>query len=79
MRVRRIIHTSDSPAVNPEQVPPFVEFILSVVNVIRMNSRGFWRSRLAQLEVVFISRVASGVVGVLRRFPSCRCHPKTVG
>ena len=29
--------------------------------------RRFWREWLVQLEVVFISRVASGVVGVLWR------------
>jgi hypothetical protein len=32
----------------------------------------FWHLWLAQLEVVFISRAASGVVGVLRRFQTFR-------
>lgn len=34
--------------------------------------RDFWRSWLAQLEAVFISRVGSGVVGVLRRLAQSR-------
>ncbi len=32
----------------------------------------FWRRWLAQLEVVCISRVGSGVVGVLQAFPDIR-------
>ena len=35
----------------------------------------FWHCRLAQLNVVFISRAASGVVGVLRRFAQLSLHP----
>jgi hypothetical protein len=31
----------------------------------------FWQNWLAQLEDVFISRVASGVVGVLQRLQPC--------
>jgi hypothetical protein len=33
----------------------------------------FWRCWLAQLDVAFISRVGSGVVGMLRRLRTCRC------
>jgi hypothetical protein len=39
----------------------------------------FLRSWLAQLDVDFISRVGSGVVGVLRRSASCPSYPSVVG
>ena len=42
--------------------------------------RGFLASSLGTVERVFISRVSSGVVGVLRRFAKSICHGEvTVG
>jgi len=42
-------------------------------------ARFAWRNWLARLEDVCISRVASGVVGMLGCLSSCRRNPSAVG